>query len=198
MGMAQELGADTPFTQLAGSEIFSHEMSKTEALTQALRRSIGVRIKEESEIIEGEVVEFTYERSATSQAAEKIGSLVLKTTEMEAKYELGTKMIDSLLKEKCAAGDVISIDKGSGRITKLGISFARAHEYDATGSTVRRRIFGKFFFPAALIALGFLDTIRSMSRRRAAEASRHRSHRHTARDRRDQLANAGFPCAVCW
>jgi len=137
MGMAQELGADTPFTQLAGSEIFSHEMSKTEALTQALRRSIGVRIKEESEIIEGEVVEFTYERSATSQAAEKIGSLVLKTTEMEAKYELGTKMIDSLLKEKCAAGDVISIDKGSGRITKLGISFARAHEYDATGSTTR-------------------------------------------------------------
>jgi len=28
-------------------------MSKTEALTQAFRRSIGVRIKEESEIVEG-------------------------------------------------------------------------------------------------------------------------------------------------
>lgn len=34
-------------------EIFSLEMSKTEALTQALRRSITVRIKEETELIEG-------------------------------------------------------------------------------------------------------------------------------------------------
>uniref|UniRef100_UPI00022B80AB RUVB-LIKE 2 n=1 Tax=Homo sapiens TaxID=9606 RepID=UPI00022B80AB len=46
MGMAQALGPDTPFTAIAGSEIFSLEMSKTEALTQAFRRSIGVRIKE--------------------------------------------------------------------------------------------------------------------------------------------------------
>jgi RuvB-like protein 2 len=30
---------------MSGSEIFSLEMSKTEALTQAFRRSIGVRIK---------------------------------------------------------------------------------------------------------------------------------------------------------
>lgn len=44
-GMAQALGTDTPFTSIAGSEIFSLEMSKTEALTQAFRRSIGVRIK---------------------------------------------------------------------------------------------------------------------------------------------------------
>ena len=44
-GMAQSLGPDTPFTAIAGSEIYSLEMSKTEALTQAFRRSIGVRIK---------------------------------------------------------------------------------------------------------------------------------------------------------
>ena len=55
MGMAQALGTDTPFYGIAGSEVFSLEMSKTEALTQAFRKSIGVRIKEESEIIEGEV-----------------------------------------------------------------------------------------------------------------------------------------------
>lgn len=45
MGMAQALGQDTPFTSMAGSEIYSLEMSKTEALTQAIRKSIGVRIK---------------------------------------------------------------------------------------------------------------------------------------------------------
>lgn len=33
MGMAKALGEDTPFTMLAASEIFSLEMSKTEALT---------------------------------------------------------------------------------------------------------------------------------------------------------------------
>lgn len=62
--MAQALGQDTPFTSIAGSEIFSLEMSKTEALTQAFRRSIGVRIKEETEIIEGEVVEIQIDRPA--------------------------------------------------------------------------------------------------------------------------------------
>ena len=55
MGLAQALGDDTPFTSIAGSEIFSLEMSKTEALTQAFRRSIGVRIMEETDIIEGAV-----------------------------------------------------------------------------------------------------------------------------------------------
>lgn len=41
------------------------EMSKTEALTQAFRKSIGVRIKEESELIEGEVTEIQIDRSVT-------------------------------------------------------------------------------------------------------------------------------------
>lgn len=136
MGMAQALGEDVPFVMLAASEIFSLEMSKTEALTQAFRRSIGVRIKEETEMIEGEVVEISIERPADG-AAEKSGKLTLKTTEMEAVYELGTKMIESLSKEKVGAGDVISIDKSSGRISKLGVSFARAHDYDAMGPSTR-------------------------------------------------------------
>jgi RuvB-like protein 2 len=42
-------------------------MNKTEALTQAFRRSIGVRINEETEIIEGEVVEIQIDRPATGQ-----------------------------------------------------------------------------------------------------------------------------------
>ncbi|VDP44374.1 unnamed protein product [Schistosoma mattheei] len=78
MGMAQALGHDTPFTAMAGSEIFSLEMSKTEALTQAFRKSIGVRIN-----------------------------------------------------------DVITIDKPSGKITRLGRSFTRARDYDATGGQTK-------------------------------------------------------------
>eukprot|EP00698_Gefionella_okellyi_P003793 TRINITY_DN13525_c0_g1_i1.p1 TRINITY_DN13525_c0_g1~~TRINITY_DN13525_c0_g1_i1.p1 ORF type:complete len:465 (-),score=132.96 TRINITY_DN13525_c0_g1_i1:42-1436(-) len=131
MAMAQALGPETPFTSLAASEIFSLEMSKTEALLQAFRRSIGVRIREESEVIEGEVVEIAIDRAAAGGA--KQGSLTLRTTEMETVYDLGGKMIDALTKEKVAAGDVITIDKASGRITKLGRSFARARDYDAAG-----------------------------------------------------------------
>ena len=51
MGLAQQLGEDTPFTTMSGSEVFSLEMSKTEALTQALRKSIGVQILEETEVM---------------------------------------------------------------------------------------------------------------------------------------------------
>ena len=48
-------------------------------------------------------------------------------------YDLGQKMIDSLTKEKCAAGDVITIDKATGRISVLGRSFTRSRDYDAMG-----------------------------------------------------------------
>ena len=61
------------------------------------------------------------------------GKLTLKTTEMEAIYDLGNKMIGALQKEKVQAGDVIAIDKTSGKITKLGRSFARSRDYDAMG-----------------------------------------------------------------
>ncbi|CAH0548738.1 unnamed protein product, partial [Brassicogethes aeneus] len=134
--LAAALGYDTPFTSMAGSEIYSLEMSKTEALTQAIRKSIGVRIKEESEIIEGEVVEVQIERPATGVGT-KVGKLILKTTDMETVYDLGGKMIDSILKEKVQSGDVITIDKATGKITRLGRSFARARDYDATGQQTR-------------------------------------------------------------
>ena len=135
MGLAQALGEDTPFTTIAGSEIFSLEMSKTEALTQAFRRSIGVRIMEETELIEGEVVEIQVDEPTAT--GDKTGRLTLCTTEMETVYDLGTKMIEALQKEKVTAGDVITIDKASGRINKLGRSFTRSRDYDAMGPQTR-------------------------------------------------------------
>merc|ERR1719366_27554 len=136
MGMAKALGEDTPFTMLAGSEIFSLEMSKTEALTQVFRRSIGVRIREEAEIIEGEVVEIEIENPTDGSAA-KWGKMTLKSTEMETVYDLGARMIEALQKENITAGDVITIDKSSGKISLLGRSFARSRDYDAMGPSTR-------------------------------------------------------------
>ncbi|GAB2287456.1 RuvB-like 2 [Dionaea muscipula] len=133
MGLAKSLGQETPFAMLSASEIFSFEMSKTESLTQAFRKAIGVRIKEETEVIEGEVVEIQIDRPAVAGAASKTGKLTLKTTEMEACYDMGLKLIEAMGKEKVQSGDVIALDKASGKITKLGRSFSRSRDYDAMG-----------------------------------------------------------------
>ncbi|CAD7926721.1 unnamed protein product [Amoebophrya sp. A120] len=135
MGMAKALGDDTPFTCIAGSEIFSLEMSKTEALTQAFRQSIGVRIREEAEIIEGEVVEIEIEQA--EGRAPTFGKMTLKTTEMETIYDLGQKMIEQVQKDDIQAGDVVTIDKSSGKISLLGKSFARSKDFDAMGPQTR-------------------------------------------------------------
>jgi len=136
MGLSQSLGEDTPFVAISGSEAFSLEMCKTEVLTQAFRRSIGVRIMEETELIEGEVVEVQVDTPAGG-TGERTGRLTLCTTEMETVYDLGAKMIDALTKEKVTAGDVITIDKASGKISRLGRSFARSRDYDAMGAQTR-------------------------------------------------------------
>lgn len=75
--------------------------------------SIALYFREESEIIEGEVVEIQVDRPATGLGS-KVGKLILKTTDMETIYDLGGKMIDSIVKEKVQSGDVITIDKATG------------------------------------------------------------------------------------
>jgi RuvB-like protein 2 len=67
----------------------------------------------------------------------KQGKLTIKTTDMETIYDMGTKMIDSMTKEKVMAGDVISIDKASGKITKIGRSYTRSRDYDAMGADTK-------------------------------------------------------------
>ncbi|KAM1185359.1 hypothetical protein FF1_014634 [Malus domestica] len=86
IGKAKSLGLETPFVMLVRSELFSLEMSKIEALMQAFRKAITVRIKEETEIIEGEVVEVQIDWLAVAGVASKTGKLTLKTTEMETMY----------------------------------------------------------------------------------------------------------------
>lgn len=203
---------------ISASEIFSLEMSKTEALTQAFRRSIGVRIKEESEIIEGEVVEIQIDRSLTgvrislvqlssvrqlniyiSLQASKTGKITMKTTDMETVYDLGNKMIDALTKEKVIAGDVIVIDKSTGKISKLGRSFTRARDYDAMGADVS----SKFLRHALLLEkltqeMVLTDKIRSMSRRRATSQEGGCTYCITTRNRCHQLENSRFLGSLRW
>ena len=52
---------------------------------------------------------------------------------METIYDLGTKLINALTTARVIAGDVLNIDKSSGKITKLGRSYTRSRDYDAMG-----------------------------------------------------------------
>lgn len=79
---------------------------------------------------------------------------------METIYDLGTKMIDALSKEKVLAGDVVVIDKTSGRVTKLGRSYARSRDYDAMGADVR---FQLFYGQNQAVLIKIADKIRAMS-----------------------------------
>jgi RuvB-like protein 2 len=134
MAVSAELGGSSvPFTQISASTVYSVSISKTEALRQAVRQSMNVQIQEETELLHGEVVELSIETAVTG----KTGRLTLATTDMETIYDLGTKMIAQIQNEKIQAGDVVTIDKASGKIKKLGRSFSKSRDYDAVSSTTK-------------------------------------------------------------
>jgi hypothetical protein len=108
-------------------------------------------------------------------------------------------MIDALNREKVVAGDVIVIDKSTGKISKLGRSFARARDYDAMGAEVciylDHLIFLKCFLMNVVV---HLDQIRTMSGRRTPGSKRSCPYRLTPRDRRDQQPYSRLSCPLCW
>ncbi|TBU13701.1 Tip49/RuvB-like helicase, partial [Hamiltosporidium tvaerminnensis] len=119
-------------TTISGSEVYSLEMSKSECLTQSIRKCMAVRIKEKITVIEGEVVEINIEDESRN-----FGKIILKTTEMESSYDLGEKMIEQLNKENILVGDVIQINKETGKVFKIGKSSFKKGDFDALGPDVK-------------------------------------------------------------
>jgi len=126
VGMARELGRDVPFVSMSGSEIYGTAMKKTEMLTQAIRRAIGVRLIEEREVYEGEVVNIEIEKTPhpyNPYAQVALGAfLTLKTKQEEKSLEVGERIAAQLLRLNVRPGDVIEIDAETGHVTKLGRS----------------------------------------------------------------------------
>lgn len=134
LGIAQELGQKIPFCPMVGSEVFSTEIKKTEVLMENFRRSIGLRIKEQKEVYEGEVTEMT-----PSEAEDPLGGygktishvvVGLKTTKGTKQLKLDPSIYESLQKERVTPGDVIYIEANSGAVKRVGRSDAYATEYD--------------------------------------------------------------------
>ncbi|HIE36547.1 TPA: RuvB-like helicase [Candidatus Geothermarchaeota archaeon] len=137
LAIAKELGKDVPFISLSGSEIYSTELKKTEILMRAIRRAIGVRLKEVREVIEGEVKKIEYKMSPHpynpyQQIPESI-TLTLATDKEEKRFTAGTEVAMSFLQQNIREGDIVLIDRETGRTTKLGRSRNAPKTYDIEG-----------------------------------------------------------------
>ncbi|ANB11581.1 RuvB family ATP-dependent DNA helicase pontin [Sugiyamaella lignohabitans] len=134
LAISQELGPKVPFCPIVGSEIFSAEVKKTEALMENFRRAIGLRIKETKEVYEGEVTELTPEEAQNPLGGygKTISHVVvgLKSYKGTKQLRLDPSIYESIQKEKVAVGDVIYIEANTGAVKRVGRSDAYATEFD--------------------------------------------------------------------
>lgn len=126
IGIAKELGKDVPFVHIAGSEIYSTEIKKTEFLTQTLRRAIGVRIHEMRKIYEGKIesldIDYVQHPYNPYQKIPASATVTLKTRDEKKRLKMDQSFAMQILQQGIEGGDIIQIDVDSGRVVKVGIS----------------------------------------------------------------------------
>lgn len=124
VAIAKELGEDTPFTTMNASEIYSTELKKTEILTQAIRKSIGVRIKQKRIVYEGVVKELRLKiaksRLNPYTVMPREAQIVLATKDEEKTLTIGDSIAEQLVQLNVRKGDVIWIDAQTGEVNKIG------------------------------------------------------------------------------
>ena len=134
LAISQELGPKVPFCLMVGSEVYSSEVKKTEILMENFRRAIGLRIKENKEVWEGEVTEITPEETDDPNGGygKTIASVTLglKTSKGSRQIKLDPTVYENLQKEKVQIGDVIYIETSTGAVKRVGRCDAYATEFD--------------------------------------------------------------------
>lgn len=134
LAVSQELGPKVPFCPIVGSELYSVEVKKTEALMENFRRAIGLRIKEVKEVYEGEVIELTPEEAENPLGG--YGKTIkhvlvgLKTSKGTKSLKLDPSIYEAVQKEKISVGDVVYIEANTGAVKRVGRSDAYATEFD--------------------------------------------------------------------
>lgn len=134
LAVSQELGPKVPFCPIVGSELYSVEVKKTEALMENFRKAIGLRIKETKEVYEGEIIELTPEEAENPLGG--YGKTIkhvlvgLKTSKGTKNLKLDPSIYESIQKEKVSIGDVIYIEANTGAVKRVGRSDAYATEFD--------------------------------------------------------------------
>lgn len=154
LAVSQELGTKVPFCPIVGSEIYSTEVKKTEALMENFRRAIGkaflhshyvftrneshidlgLRIRETKEVYEGEVTELIPEEAENPLGGfgRTVSHLVitLKSARGTKKLRLDPSIYEAIQKERVAVGDVVYIEAHTGACKRVGRSDAYATEFD--------------------------------------------------------------------
>jgi RuvB-like protein 1 (pontin 52) len=136
LAVAREVGQHVPFCPMVASQVYSKEVQKTEILTEHFRKAIGLRIREQKEVYEGEVTELTVQETEDPLQAASYGRTIshvilgLKTTKGSKTLKLDPTMYDSLAKEQVTVGDVIYIESNSGAVKRVGRSDSFATEFD--------------------------------------------------------------------
>ena len=136
VAVSKELGANVPFIQMSGSEVYSSERKKTEILIEAIRKCIGVEIHEMRKVYEGEVtgvdIKTTSHPYNPYQKVPESIRLMLKTTKEEKTIEAGATIAQQIIQQNISEGSVVQIDAESGRVADLGLSLesAKSKTYD--------------------------------------------------------------------
>ncbi|MDI9610336.1 MAG: RuvB-like helicase [Archaeoglobales archaeon] len=134
VAISKELGKDLPFVHVSASEFYSAEMKKTEALIQSMRKAIGVRIRERRIVLEGEVVGLDYNMVPNpynpTQKIPESANLTLATTDEKRSFSVGGRIAMQFVSQGIGLGDVIILDKETGRVSKLGRSEKAKKKYD--------------------------------------------------------------------
>lgn len=142
LAMTKELGPDVPFVTLSGSEIYSTELKKTEVLIQAMRKALGVRIREMRRVYEGELtaqeIRMTKHPYNPYQQIPESAKITLATKRETKSFTIGQSIAIALINQGIGTGDVIQIDAETGRVTKLGRSEeAVTEKYDIEAGETR-------------------------------------------------------------
>jgi TBP-interacting protein len=142
IAIARELGEDTPFVMINGAELYSTEVKKTELLMRAVRRAIGIRIREFRRVYEGVVKEIKYAlaRHPFNPYAKipKAARITIATKDEEKALEVDEAIAIQLFQLGIKRGDLISIDADTGEVFKLGRvkGIEKAKYYDIETSRV--------------------------------------------------------------
>ena len=132
VAIAKELGEDTPFVEMGGSEVYSTELKKTELLMQALRKAIGVRLKDTRIVYEGVVKEIKIKRARNPfnpyVAVPVEARIVLETKDDSLAVNVGEEIAMQLIQLNVRRGDVIWIDSETGRVFKEGKAKEKGEE----------------------------------------------------------------------
>lgn len=137
VAIARELGEDTPFVAIDGSEIYSSEVKKTEVLMQALRKAIGVRVREFRLVYEGYVKEIKYRvpkaMYSPYAAVPREATIVLATKDDQVTLNVGQEVASQLRELGIRRGDVVWIDAQTGAVHLVGraeVEGARTYDVD--------------------------------------------------------------------